>query len=162
MSATNTQSHEDRQVQVLNRDHGCDCSRNTSVQWTIFSCRRVHYSIYSSRSLRNSAFWRWMSLRIPVMKLHTVGWWPAVPPLDAVGAASYAAGPCSVLIPGFDGECGCTISGWMCVRRMWSVHPADRRLLAATQQEVRTPDDASPGEVAPDYLSLSLRWTVAV
>jgi len=47
----------------------------------------------------------------------------------------------------------------MCVRRMWSVHPADRRLLAATQQEVRTPDDVSPGEVAPVYLSL--RLTVA-
>jgi len=32
-----------------------------------------------------------------------------VPSLDAVGAASYAVGPCSVLIPSFDGKCGWTV-----------------------------------------------------
>ena len=34
-----------------------------------------------------------------------------MPPLDAVGAASYTVGPCSVLIPGCDGECGWTVLG---------------------------------------------------
>jgi len=62
----------------------------------------------------------------------------------AVGAASYAAGPCSVLIAGFVGECGWTASrctSYVCksVQRMKPARTEYRQLMAATQKEVRTP-----------------------
>jgi len=110
MSATNTQSHEDRQVLARDQAATARATRSRSVN-DIF-LPTVHYS---SRSCRQC----FLALNVP-LKLHETphGWmvtlelWlqPVVPPLDAVGAASYAAGPCSVLIPGCDGECGCTIS----------------------------------------------------
>jgi len=112
MCATSTQSIED--TKYFSATIGSYCSRNTIVRCTIFSCGRV---AYFSRSLQKQCF---LALDVPLNPTHegphrwvvTLEQWlqPVVPPLDAVGAASYTVGPCSVLIPGCDGECGWTVS----------------------------------------------------
>ena len=93
---------------------------------------------------RNSAFWRWMSHWIPVMKLHTVGWWHWNS--DCTPRRCWCCELCRQTLQSSNSRfrqgmwlnhkslhvliiCGYECK---CVRR---THPADRWLLAVTQQQ---------------------------
>ena len=98
---------------------------------------------------RNSAFWRWMSRWIPLMKVHTVGWWhwnsdcsPWCHPSTLLVLRAIPSDPAACWFQVATGNAAGRprrLRPRMCVRRTKSARPDERQLLAATQQEVRMP-----------------------